>query len=78
MMPAGHNRRVSDDRDDLREEIMDIYDVPEWLRQRWRPIWSRSVAEAVAGERDSAPFGGCYQMAGGAMVHVRPGCRCKA
>ena len=24
------------------------------------------------------PFGDCYQMAGGAMVHVRPGCRCKA
>ena len=23
------------------------------------------------------PFGECYQMTGGAMVHVRPGCRCK-
>ena len=24
------------------------------------------------------PFGECYQMASGPMVHVRPGCRCKA
>jgi len=23
------------------------------------------------------PFGECYQMPGGAKVHVRPGCRCK-
>ncbi len=23
------------------------------------------------------PFGSCYAMASGAMVHVRPGCRCK-
>ena len=23
------------------------------------------------------PFGDCYQMASGPMVHVRPGCRCK-
>ena len=25
-----------------------------------------------------SPFGECYQMASGPMVHVRPGCRCKS
>ena len=23
------------------------------------------------------PFGSCYAMASGSIVHVRPGCRCK-
>ncbi len=54
---------------------MDIYDVPDWLRQRWRAIWSRSATDA--GDRDSVPFGSCYETAKGLKIHVRPGCRCK-
>jgi hypothetical protein len=75
MMPAVHNGRVSTDPGDLREEIMDIYDIPDWLRERWRAGW-RSALD-TADERGPGPFGSCYETPGGVKVHVRPGCRCK-
>lgn len=37
---------------ELREEIMAIYDLPEWLRERWRAGWETGpVSEFVSGER---------------------------
>lgn len=31
------------DRDPLREEIMEIYGLPEWLRAKWRAGWRDDI-----------------------------------
>ena len=56
--------------------------VSEWdLTQPARLIYPapfRNLLPRSAASHDPpGPFGECYAMASGTMVHVRPGCRCK-
>ena len=56
--------------------------VSEWdLTQPARliyPIYRAAGRSALAAAYSRpGPFGECYQMASGPMVHVKPGCRCK-
>ena len=57
--------------------------VSEWdLTQPARLIYPAYRAAGhsalAAAYSRPGPFGSCYAMASGPMVHVRPGCRCKA
>jgi hypothetical protein len=37
----------------------------------------RSPLSSVAARSEPGPFGSCYTMPSGSLVHVRPGCRCR-
>ena len=47
-------------------------EAPELIGEGWRGLMPRSASPPPG------PFGECYAMASGTMVHVRPGCRCKS
>lgn len=54
-------------------------EAPELIGEGWRgESLFRDPFASVAARSDPGPFGSCYQTASGMMVHVRPGCRCKA
>ena len=54
-----------------------IDSAPRHVPQPFTPF--RNLLPRSAARHDPpGPFGSCYAMASGTMVHVRPGCRCKA